>query len=239
MIIERLKWRKNHWHLDLFTPSHCQNCNHKLQAKDLIPIFSFLILRGKCRYCRKPISARIFLIEILTGLIFAGAFFSLGFNVSAIFAIILGSILAIIFFYDAKSQLIPDPLILILLVLFLIKIIFNFNPVFYSQAVFWQPILGGLVMFAFFFFIYLVTRGKGMGLGDAKLGLVLGLFIGVKFSILLLWLSFALGGSVGLFILILRLKKGADRIAFAPFLVISFLFIYFLPSLFKWFAILW
>jgi prepilin signal peptidase PulO-like enzyme (type II secretory pathway) len=239
VIIERLYWSKNKWHLDLFSPSHCEHCQHKLSAIDLVPIFSFLGQKGKCRYCKKSINWRIFLVEILTGLIFALAYFNFSFSLNFVFAIILASILIIILFYDIKEQLVPDPLILILFLVFLIKIIFDLAPIFYTQINFWQPVLGALIITSFFALIYAVTRGKGMGLGDLKLGLTLGLFLGIKMSILLLWLTFFVGGTVGLIILVLKLKKAKDRIAFAPFLIFAFMIIYFLPSVVNWFSSLW
>ena len=243
VIVERLNWRKGKWHLDLLSPSHCKYCKHKLSALDLIPIFSFLALKGKCHYCQKPIGWQILLVEIYSGLIFVLSYISffdgLASWPSLALGIILGSVLGIIIFYDAKSQLIPDPLILILILLSFIRIIFNLAPKFYSQSNLWQPILGSLIICAFLFLIYFFTRGKGMGLGDAKLGLALGLFLSIKLSVLLIWLAFIFGGIIALIILILRLKKASDRIAFAPFLIISFLIIYFLPGVVNWFSILW
>lgn len=231
VIIERLNWKKSKWELDIITNSHCLYCGHKLGIKDLIPFFSFIVLVGKCRYCKKSIGWTTFLIEIFSGLLFVIAHLSFNFNASFILAIILGSVLSIILFYDLKHQLVPDPLILILGLIFLIKLIFNLIPIFYMQNNFWQPILGGLIVAGFFFLIYFITHGKGMGLGDAKLGLILGLFLGVKLSIFMLWLAFLIGAIFAVIMLILKLKKRTDKIAFAPFLILAFLAIYFLPSL--------
>jgi leader peptidase (prepilin peptidase)/N-methyltransferase len=239
VIIERLIWKKDGWHLDLFSPSHCLNCGHKLNPSDLVPIVSFLGLKGKCRYCQKPIGWKILLVEIFTGLVFVLSYLAFNFNWSFILAVVLGSILLIIFFYDSEHQLIPDPLILILFLLFIVKFIFNLAPHFYSSLNFWQPIIGGLIAAGFFLLVYLVTRGRGMGLGDVKLGLVLGLFLGIKLSIFMLWLAFFVGAILAAIMLISKLKKRTDKIAFAPFLVIGFLAIYFLPSVVNFVSTMW
>ncbi|MDD3773971.1 MAG: prepilin peptidase [Patescibacteria group bacterium] len=231
VIVERLIYQKNKWQLDLFSRSHCLSCGHQLGLIDLTPLFSFIVLKGKCRYCQKPISWIVFLVEIYSGILFISSYFAFGFNLNFIFAVVLGSVLGIILFYDLKANLVPDPLILILGLLFIVKLIFNLEPYFFDLSSFWQPILGALISASFFFLIHFLTRGRGMGLGDAKLGLVLGLFLGVKLSFFMLWLAFLIGAVFAIIMLILKLKKRTDTIAFAPFLVVAFLIIYFLPSL--------
>jgi len=233
VIIERLVWQKGKWRLDLISSSHCLHCEKKLAWFDLIPIFSFIILGGKCRYCQKKIGYLPILIEVLSGLLFVGTFLIFGLSAASVFNFFLGSILLIIFLFDIKKQLVPDPLILLLFLLAIIKIIFNLAPVFFTLNL-WNPLIGGLAALTFFLLLYFITRGKGMGLGDAKLGFVLGLFLGFKLSLFMLWFSFVLGAMLAIPLLLFGLKQKSDKIAFAPFLILSFLLIYFLPQAKVW-----
>ena len=89
-------------------PSHCPKCNHKLNALDLFPLFSFLFLGRKCRYCKTPISSRYFFIELLTGIIFVCVFLKFGYSIDTIFYCLFSASLIVAFFTDVDTYIIPD-----------------------------------------------------------------------------------------------------------------------------------
>lgn len=199
---------------------------------------SFLVLKGKCRYCQKPINSSILLIEIFSGLIFALSFWAF-YSISIwifFFSLILWSIVLIIFFYDLEKKLIPDPLILFLLFLFIFKFFLKFEPNFYSALNYKEALLGAAFLFLFFYLINYFSQGVFMGLGDAKIAIFFGLFLGLKYSLIFLWLSFLVGGLVAFFLLILKLKKRKDEIALAPFLIFTFFLFYFFPQIREFFS---
>lgn len=91
----------------IFPPSHCPSCQKKIKAYDNIPILSYILLFGKCRFCKKPISIRYPLVELLTGLLFAVAAIKFGFGVALLRAIIFISFLIIVSFIDLEHQIAP------------------------------------------------------------------------------------------------------------------------------------
>jgi len=228
-IVYRLKLDKKGWTLNLGGYSKCNYCGHRLFVRDLIPILSFVALRGKCRYCKHPINLDLFLIEFFSGIIFILSFWAFYFSFSFFLSLAIWSLLLIIFFYDLKNQLIPDPLVFLLLGFFLLKFILKLDPSFYSFLNYKESLLGAILLFLFFFLLNYFSKGKLMGLGDAKFSLFFGLFLGFKYSFIFLWLSFVIGGLVAFLALVLKLKKRKDRIAFAPFLIFSFFLLYFFP----------
>jgi leader peptidase (prepilin peptidase)/N-methyltransferase len=213
-------WRKR---------SICPHCKNYLSWKDLIPLFSFLILRGKCRYCQKPISLQYPLVEFFTALLFV-----LIFNHSLLISepvtfknfliffyhLVVGSFLIVIFVFDLKHYLIPDRIIY-----FLIFLSFFWNLIF---AIFFEPpqkteiienFLAILATTLFFLTIVLISRERWMGFGDVKLALFISLYLGFPKVLIALFLSFFIGGFVGTILIFLRKKTLKSEIPFAPFLV--------------------
>jgi len=195
--------------------SYCPHCKHTLRWLDLVPVFSFLLLRGKCRYCHAKISVQYPLIEILTGIVFLLIF---AYQFSTVFQVVflwyIASVFIIIFVYDLKHYIIPDS------VLFpAIGITFFYQLIFHFSIVFLSYLLSGLGAAAFFLAIFLVTKGRGMGFGDVKLAILLGLLLGFPHIIVGLFLAFLFGAIIGV-ILLLRKKKGLkSEVPFAPFLI--------------------
>ena len=93
-------------------PSHCYNCNTRLKPLDLVPILSWTLLRGKCRYCGQKISSRYALVELLTGILFVLVYSVYGYNVITLYYLLLVSLLVIITFIDIDHYIIPDELII-------------------------------------------------------------------------------------------------------------------------------
>jgi len=181
--------------------SFCPHCQHTLSWLDLIPVFSFFILKGRCRYCQKKISWQYPLVEIATGLLF----FLIGNFQLPIFNFIIAPLLIIIFVYDLKHYIIPDKIIYPAVI---IAAIFNFTN--------WLSALGAAL---FFLVIVLVSRGKWMGVGDVKLGFLMGLALGFPNILVALFLAFMMGAIIGIGLIIASKKTLKSEVPFGPFLV--------------------
>jgi leader peptidase (prepilin peptidase)/N-methyltransferase len=194
-------------------PSRCGTCGHRLGALDMIPVLSYFLLGGKCRYCHTPYSPRYALVELLTGLLFAlaGRYYLPGVSMLLVFIFI--SCLVVITFIDFDHQIIMNRFVLILLVT---GALYNyFYTKAYLQALGGMAFAGGLMLI-----IYFLSRG-GMGEGDVKLSFALGLWLGFPNAAVLLLLSFVMGGIVGIILLAAKLKGRKDPIPFGPYLCIS------------------
>lgn len=191
--------------------SFCDNCKKELKWYDNIPLFSFLFYRGKSRCCRKKISPRYPLIEIVSAFGFVAIYLS---SLSPIYYI-LYTLSLVIFVIDLEHQIIPDELTWSILLIGL----YNFSFI---------NIFSGFLVSILLLTLYLVTLGRGMGLGDVKLAIPIGLWLGLENSLVWLLLSFVCGGLVSSILLILKKANLKTKIAFGPFLIFAF-----------WIVILW
>jgi leader peptidase (prepilin peptidase)/N-methyltransferase len=196
--------------------SHCPKCNKKLGLFDLIPLFSFIILHGQCRYCKEKISWQYPLVELFTALIFTLLFFTYGNVIYTYLLVVLSCFLIIIFVYDGINQLIPDEGFWPALILAIVSIFFA-NSTNYTNNVY-----GALIGIGIILLIYFITKGRGIGLGDVKLVAIFGLVLGWSLTILNIFLAFVLGAIYGLFLLYNKKKGWKDAVAFGPFLIIGF-----------------
>jgi len=219
--------------------SVCDYCQHQLSWYDLIPILSFFLLKGHCRYCRKKISFQYPLVEILTGLMFIFVFLTYVKNIQEIsrwqnWLVILSlwgivSCFIVIFFSDAKYHLISD---YILWALFGFSLLYHLIGIWVNH---YQPlqfltsfIFLGLIIAFPIWLIYFLSKEKAMGLGDVYLAAILGFLLGWQKGFLALYFAFVLGGITGLFLILFGRKKLKSKIAFGPFLVIgAFLMLFF------------
>jgi len=196
--------------------SFCPHCKHTLEWIDLVPVLSFLFLRGKCRYCGKKISIQYPLVEIATGLIFL-LILNLKFEIlnfiDLAFWFYIASSLIIIFIYDLKHYLIPDK------VLFPAIIITFFYNLFVNFSLITNFLIAVVIASGFFLTIFLVSKGKWMGFGDVKLAVLMGLLLGVKNVLVALFLAFFLGAVISIILIILNRKKLKSEIPFGPFLI--------------------
>ena len=208
--------------------SYCPKCRHKLSWLDLIPVFSFLILRGKCRYCSSKIAIQYILVELSTAILFLLLLLNSQNIPYLIYGTIITSFLIIIFVYDLKYYIIPDrvifPAILAIGIWYLLASIFlNF----YTRQEILNVIFSAFGTAGFFLFIILISKGKWMGLGDVKLAFLMGLFLGFPKILLGLILAFWSGAIIGIITIILKKKKLSAEIPFAPFLVFGTLVSFF------------
>ena len=200
--------------------SYCESCKKTLEARDLIPLLSYILLRGKCRFCSKKIPIRIFLVELLTGVISVGLLFLHGgTNLPFILTLYLVVLLFIaIFFIDLEYGIIPDKLTILLTIL---SVLF----VFISSKNMLNNLIAAFSSLLFFIGLFTVTKGRGMGLGDVKLSFSLGMLLGYPLIIYGLYLAFLTGAVVSI-ILVLWKKKSfrGGTVPFGPFLAASTLF---------------
>ena len=217
--------------------SLCPNCRHKLGFFDLIPILSFIILKGKCRYCHKKISFQYPLVEIMTGVLFVLIFWHLDFGFDLVFGIwildllyllIVSCLLMIIFVYDLKHYIIPDKVIYPAIAAVLI---FNFQ-----KGNFYSFLLSALGASGFFFLLWLVSRGKWMGFGDVKLAFLIGLFLGWPSILVGMFSAFLIGAIIGLGLIALTKKTLKSQVPFGPFLATgTFIALFWGEEIIRWY----
>jgi leader peptidase (prepilin peptidase) / N-methyltransferase len=199
-------------------PSHCYNCNTRLRSADLVPVFSYLFLGGKCRYCGTKISFRYPAIELLTGILYLLVFSVYGFSMQSLYYIFLASLLVIISFIDLDHFIIPDKLLIIGAVFGL-----AYNILGYGIS-FLDGIYGALVSVGFLLFILLlefILKKEAMGGGDIKLLGMLGIFLGLKYTILTIILAIYIGAICGILVIIynkIKNNKYNTMIPFGPFI---------------------
>ena len=207
-------------------PSHCPNCDTRLKPFDLIPLFSYLISRRKCRYCGLKISPRYFLVELLTGIISVALFFKFGLTVDFAAFLFLTYILIAVFFIDLDHQIIPNELVIAGLVGGVILFINNLYTPFqiYADQRWWNPLLGLVAGSGFLLGVSLIGLAlyKGdevMGMGDVKLFAPIGLFLGWRMTLLALFISVVLAGMSSLVLMLLGKANRKSMIPFGPFIV--------------------
>jgi leader peptidase (prepilin peptidase) / N-methyltransferase len=200
--------------------SACPNCQHTLGPLELIPVFSYVIQRGKCRRCKVGISPLYPIMELITGLLFMSAPLILGWTSELWIAWTLISLLIIISVSDIAYTLIPDKILLFFAVLFIIeRLLIPLNP-------WWDSLMGAAIGFSLLLLISIVSKG-GMGGGDIKLYAVIGLAIGTKIMLLSFFIATFLGAIIGMIGIALRLLERKKPIPFGPFIAVGTLISYF------------
>ena len=209
----------------IFPGSHCPICNHKLSWYDNIPLFSYLFLKGKCRYCNTGISLQYPLIELLNAITYLILYFYFGFSLTFIFYAIVSSVLIAIAIIDLKLQIIPDSLVLSIIILTILYK--GLNYFLYKQS---PEIIGsllGLALAGGLFLAIVILSGGGMGGGDVTLIGALGFLLGVKYILLTIFISFMLGAIISIFLLATKIKTRKDPIPFGPFIILAFFIVVF------------
>ncbi len=200
--------------------SHCPACSHSLKWYDNIPLFSYLWLKGKCRYCRGGISLQYPLVEALNAFIYITMYLKFGLSANFVFFSLISSILVAIVFIDLKEMVIPDSLVLCIFILSIVhKVSSNFlygTPLNLTNSFLGLFLAGGL-----FAAIMFLSRG-GMGGGDVTLIGSLGFVLGVKYIFLNIFLSFISGAIISIILLVSKIKTRKDPIPFGPFIVLGF-----------------
>lgn len=216
VVIDRLPIKKT----TLSGRSQCDLCKRKLTPFELIPVFSYVFLLGKCRTCEYKIPLRVFFVELLVALLAIFLYSQFLLHETPLFIgvcifLIFGLFIPIIFI-DLKHGIIPDELTIILTIIVSVFVLLLPSSVILSH------VLSGIASFLFFLALFFITKGKGMGLGDVKLSFALGLFLGFPKVIAGFYMAFLGGAVISLLLVFLgkkHFKKGT--IPFGPFLVIA------------------
>lgn len=194
--------------------SSCPCCQHLLQWWELIPLLSFLLAKGKCRYCQCPISWRYPLVESLTAAVFAALLWCCGPVPELIRPLLLGSGLIVISFIDLEFYIIPDRILLFLLIGYILTIPF------YTMVSPAEMVLGAVTGGALLLLPALLYPG-GMGGGDIKLAVLLGLYLGWQLVLLAIFVAALAGSLLGIAIHKFRNKGIKEPIPFGPFLALG------------------
>lgn len=193
--------------------SFCPSCNHALGAADLIPVFSYLFLGGKCRYCKNKISPRYALIELLTGLLFSVIGYHYLFSLEAVIDCLLCCFLIVLSFIDLDTQEIPDRFHLFILFLGLISILFENNSPWYLSVLGFFIISVPMLLIAYF--------TDGFGGGDIKLMAASGLLLGAYNIVLAFFIGAFFGAVYGTYLILFKKANRKSAFAFGPFLAIG------------------
>jgi leader peptidase (prepilin peptidase)/N-methyltransferase len=199
-----------------YPPSHCVHCNHRLGVLDLIPVISYLGLKGKCRYCSERISVLYPLGEALAALIYGVLAFHFEVQAELIVALVFASNLVIIIVTDLKERIIPNKVLLLgIIVLALLRIFIHSLPLYNYVIAFF---VGGGVILLISILGSLVLRKESMGGGDIKLFALIGLVVGIKLIFLSIFLASLLGTLYGVYLMLIRRYNRDQYIPFAPFI---------------------
>ncbi|NPV28511.1 MAG: prepilin peptidase [Firmicutes bacterium] len=209
--------------------SRCPACGQALAWYDLVPVLSYLALRGRCRYCRTPISPRYLLVELLTGAVFAALFYRFGPTPALAKYLFLGAVLIAATFIDLEHYLIPDRLVLAGLAG---AAVLGFAA---GDVGIWSALAGCAAGAGFLLLVVVISKG-GMGGGDVKLAAVTGLFLGWPLGSLGIFLGACVGGLVAFFLLLFRIKGRKDPLPFGPFIALgSFLALLWGKEVISWY----
>jgi leader peptidase (prepilin peptidase)/N-methyltransferase len=204
-----------------YPPSHCEACQHKLAVKDLIPVFSYIRLRGRCRYCQVSIPQKLLWVELATAVIFALLCWHYGLSAELGVMIFYASLFIIIFVIDLEHGLILNKVVYPSMVVALLLALYPWP--WFSESIGMRvanAALGGAAGFAIFLLIAIVSRG-GMGWGDVKLAALMGLATGFPLVFLAIIMAAILGGIVAVALMIAKKRTRRQTIPFGPFLALA------------------
>lgn len=222
--VERLHdgrdWVKGH--------SECESCHHRLNYLDMLPVVGWLLVGGKCRYCKKPIARHYPLIEIATAALFVLSYVAWphGFKAAGLtqfvvwLVVIIGAMALIV--YDLRWMILPNKILYPLIVLAIIGVVAQAT-VFHGGAnTIREAVLGIVAAGGVFFVLFQLSAGRWIGGGDVKLGILIGLLIGGPLkSLLVIFIASILGTVVALPLLATKRLKRNSHMPFGPFLLMG------------------
>jgi leader peptidase (prepilin peptidase) / N-methyltransferase len=221
--------------------SHCLSCGRQLAVYELIPLLSYVCLRGTCRTCHSYIPIRYFLVELLTGILFILVYLTSASVVSLLSGLVFVAVLVVVVVYDLRHLIIPDELVFWLTGIALVQagyeLVRSADPLRFMSDL-GVALLGSL----FFYLLWSVSKGRWIGFGDVKLAVPLGLMLGAAGVFSMIVLAFWVGAIVGILLLTvqwLAVKRGQpylrlgrrtltmkSALPFAPFLITGFLLVW-------------
>lgn len=215
-------------------PSHCPRCDYQIRWYDNIPMFSYMLLRGKCRGCGTHISLQYPVVELLNGLLTLALFLKFGPTISFLALFLFCSALVVITFIDLEHQIIPDEISLS-------GIVIGFVFSFFLPWLTWLNsllgiLLGGGSLLLVAYGYQLLTGKEGMGGGDIKLLAMMGAFLGWKSVLFIIFASSLIGSVVGITMMLVQKKDSKLAIPFGPYLAFgAVLYIFSGPQLIHWY----
>ena len=230
--VDAVTWRLHTKRNFVSDRSECEHCHHKLAPLDLVPILSWVLLGGKCRYCKKPITPVAPLTELSMAVLFVVSFivWPLGFDqwqgivLFAMWLIYLVA-LGVLFVYDLRWQLLPDVVVYPLIFMGFIdaalrvSLMPDASATLYAQHV----VLGIFAMAGVYGALYFASKGRAVGFGDVKLALFVGMVLGWEKTLLVVMLANVIGLLVVLPGLITKKISRKSHVAFGPFIALAFI----------------
>jgi leader peptidase (prepilin peptidase)/N-methyltransferase len=198
----------------LSPPSHCPECDRRLRALDLVPVFSYLALRGRCRYCKSPIPMRLMLVEAATGIGYGAVWYAYGGTIQAYLLLGYLTFFLAVFLIDLERQIIPNLLVIPALAAALAA------SALLTDVGLVNALIGAGVGFGIMLALYLIP-GMVIGEGDVKLAAVIGAATGFPVIVFGIAASFVLGGMVALALLVAKLKSRKDTMSFGPYMALA------------------
>jgi leader peptidase (prepilin peptidase)/N-methyltransferase len=220
-------------------PSHCDACGRRLGLLDLVPIFSYLFLRGRCRYCRAHIPIRVLIVEVCAGLFFFLAFWRYGLSAQFGVTVFWCCVFLVIIFIDWERQLILNrityPAAVIAIVILAVHTYVSGATLLPPQSTLINGLISGAALFVFFVLIILIRPGA-MGMGDAKLVALIGFVSGFPLVVFSMMIGIVIGGIVAVILLATGKKKREDVIPYGAFLGIGpIIALIFAPEILNWY----
>lgn len=216
--------------------SYCDHCRKVLSPLDLVPILSFLLLGGRCRYCRRKLSWQYPVVETLTGFLFAVTFYLqvVGENIGLVtlgFLLAVTCVMVVTAVVDFKYSLIPTTFAF---AASLLALFYNFFLL--PSGVFVDHVVAAFAAALFFGSIVVLTRGRGMGSGDIVLAFLIGMVLGFSKMVLAVFVAFVSGSVIAILLLLFGWRKFKQTIPFGPFLVFGFyIALYWYKGLIAWY----
>lgn len=194
-----------------FPTSHCGSCGHNLGPLDLVPLLSYVFLKGKCRYCKSHISIQYPIIEVFNAIMYLLIAYKYGFTITTLKFCIMTSVLIVIAMIDLKTQYVYSSVTIFGGICAAVCITAQY--ILYKENIS-TFVIGGLIGSAVIAVIVFLTHG--MGEGDIEIAALCGLFLGIKGILLTLFIAVIIGGCVGIMVITLKHKDLKDKIAFGP-----------------------
>ncbi len=222
--------------------SQCPRCRHTLHARDLVPVLSFVALRGKCRYCRAPISWQYPLVELLTAALFGAIAWQYGVTMVGWIGVIGAAWFIVLGVIDGKHGIVPDrvsvPALVVIGILQLARVA-DFGKASLSTDVARDALaylLAAGIGAAWFAVQWVVSRGRWVGTGDIRLGALMGLYLGMPHTIIALFLAYVIGSAWAVVLLVRKRVTLKSAIPFGTFLAAaSILCFLFRPAVVSWY----